>query len=117
MIDNQSSGKHDSSKPENGLNAEGTDRGGLDNLHYEEPPVMTLKDNLGVVVALIALAVIGFMGYIWLTPGKSIGTMFSPPETQVEEIGSQAVEDETSGFIRTKGVVRGKSGRGPTPGM
>ncbi|MBN2080628.1 nitrous oxide reductase accessory protein NosL [bacterium] len=37
---------------------------------YEEPPRMSAKDMLGVVVALVLLAVIGTTGYYWLTPGK-----------------------------------------------
>lgn len=40
---------------------------------YEEPPRMTVKDTIGVIVALLALFVIGWLGYLWLTPGKSIG--------------------------------------------
>ncbi|HES58679.1 MAG TPA: hypothetical protein ENO21_04545 [Firmicutes bacterium] len=39
---------------------------------YEEPPKMTVKDTVGVIVALLALFVIGWLGYLWLTPGRSL---------------------------------------------
>lgn len=35
---------------------------------YVEPTQMGTRDTLGVVVALIALAVIGISGYVWLNP-------------------------------------------------
>jgi nitrous oxide reductase accessory protein NosL len=43
---------------------------------YEVPPRMTVGDTVGVVVALIALLVIGWLGYLWLTPGKSLADAF-----------------------------------------
>lgn len=44
---------------------------------YEEPPRTTWKDTLGVLVALLALAVIGYVGYVWLTPGKTFDRVFA----------------------------------------
>lgn len=96
------SGTHDSDKQDKSKNADSAENAGLDNLHYEEPPTMTLKDNLGVAIALVALAVIGFLGYIWLTPGKSIATMFSKPEGPAVEVASQAVDPESTAVEHQK---------------
>lgn len=43
---------------------------------YVEPPRMTAKDMIGVVVALIALGLIGYAGYVWLNPDLSLQTVF-----------------------------------------
>lgn len=53
---------------------------------YEEPPRMTAMDTIGVVIALVALLVIGWGGYLWLTPGKSLANFFSfaPHKTATE---------------------------------
>lgn len=42
---------------------------------YEEPPRMTGRDAGGVILALVALTVIGVAGYIWLTPGKGFADL------------------------------------------
>lgn len=38
---------------------------------YVEPPRMTTKDMAGVIIALLALVIIGFTGYVWLNPSLS----------------------------------------------
>ncbi|MCB1218201.1 nitrous oxide reductase accessory protein NosL [bacterium] len=38
-------------------------------LYYEEAPRSSLAEGIGVAVALLALFVIGYAGYVWLTPG------------------------------------------------
>jgi nitrous oxide reductase accessory protein NosL len=38
-------------------------------LFYEEPPRSTMRENLGMLFALLSLCIIGFAGYVWLTPG------------------------------------------------
>lgn len=52
---------------------EGNKREDLDleeqELFYEEPPRSTLRENIGILFALLSLFIIGFAGYIWLTPG------------------------------------------------
>jgi hypothetical protein len=35
---------------------------------YVEPPRLGTRDAIGVVIALVALAVIGVLGYVWLNP-------------------------------------------------
>jgi nitrous oxide reductase accessory protein NosL len=42
---------------------------------YEEPARLSWKEMLGVGLALVALAVIGVAGYIWLTPGLDLSTI------------------------------------------
>ncbi len=50
-------------------------------LLYEEAPRLGWRDTLGVVVALIALAVIGVAGYIWLTPGMTFAKFLGQAES------------------------------------
>src|SRR5258707_5753 len=46
---------------------------------YAEPATLSGRDTAGVVVALIALLLIGIGGYIWLTPGMSVAKMLGRP--------------------------------------
>ena len=41
-------------------------------LHYEEAPRSSAADNIGIFIALVALVVIGYVGYVWLTPGMEV---------------------------------------------
>lgn len=53
---------------------------------YEEPPRMTAKDAAGVILALVALTVIGVAGYIWLTPGMGFADLLpgrTPQQTSM----------------------------------
>ena len=43
---------------------------------YEVAPKLTNRDIAGVAAALVALAVIGVAGYIWLTPGLTFSGLF-----------------------------------------
>jgi len=40
---------------------------------YEEPVPLTRRDMAGVILSLVALTVIGLGGYIWITPGLTLG--------------------------------------------
>ncbi|GEM_PF-2229467 len=60
---------------------------------YEEPPRMTARDAAGVILALVALTVIGVAGYIWLTPGKGFADLL-PTRTAQEPIMPAAVPAE-----------------------
>ena len=51
-----------------------------DPMLYEEPPRMGWRDSLGVMAALIALVLIGVAGYIWLTPGMTLGKLLGQGE-------------------------------------
>jgi nitrous oxide reductase accessory protein NosL len=42
---------------------------------YVEPAQMARRDTIGVVVALLALALIGAAGYVWLNPNLDFGTL------------------------------------------
>ena len=80
------SDSQDSNKQDHDLSVDSATDGETEELMYEEPPAMTLKDNLGVAFALVALAVIGYLGYVWLTPGKNIASIFSKADSA--EVGN-----------------------------
>ena len=67
---------------------------------YVEPARMTRRDTASVIVALVALTVIGLAGYIWLTPGMSISRLLgsgggAPQPAAVAEVGdTHAAEAE-----------------------
>lgn len=44
---------------------------------YVEPARMTTRDTVGVVIALIALAIIGVGGYVWLRPDLDARTLLA----------------------------------------
>ena len=44
---------------------------------YVVPATMTGRDQVGVIVALVALAIIGFVGYVWLNPDLDLEGVLS----------------------------------------
>jgi nitrous oxide reductase accessory protein NosL len=50
---------------------------------YAEPAKLTRKDAAGVVIALLALAVIGLGGYVWLNPNLSVSGLLARQDRQV----------------------------------
>jgi len=68
---------------------------------YEEPARMTVGDSIGVAVAIVLLALIGWAGYLWLTPGRSVADMLhfgqrsSPAETTAM---ADSAADDMSGM-------------------
>jgi hypothetical protein len=58
---------------------------------YVEPPRLTARDMAGVIAALLALAVIGFAGYIWLNPDLSWNNVFAGKHTATEQAGAPSV--------------------------
>jgi hypothetical protein len=73
-------------KEEPGTTAEQRSSGPPEAEHYEEPPRMAIRDTIGVVVALVLLAVIGVAGYVWLTPGLSFSDLFPAGGTSAHEV-------------------------------
>lgn len=65
---------------------------------YEEPPRMSAMDTIGVVVAVVALLVIGWCGYLWLTPGKSLADFlsFAPHKSAAEATSASAPKEMAS---------------------
>ncbi|MCB1185641.1 nitrous oxide reductase accessory protein NosL [bacterium] len=69
-------------------------------LFYEEAPRSSIAEGIGVFVALIALVVIGYAGYAWLTPGMEFGDILKrAPRTEqaaapAEETKAVAMDDE-----------------------
>ena len=62
---------------------------------YVEPTPMTRRDSVGVSVALIALAVIGITGYVWLNPNLSMRSMqaLGKREQSAAVVATTAAED------------------------
>lgn len=71
---------------------------------YVEPPKIGVRDALGIVIALIALSIIGYAGYVWLNPDLSAAKLFSreavpdkgtpnaaPPSAANAESGTEAI--------------------------
>lgn len=65
---------------------------------YEEPPRMGWRDTVGVVIALIALVIIGIEGYIWLTPGMTLSKFLGQDGPSAN--ATTAVSEHTSGTPR-----------------
>jgi NosL len=60
---------------------------------YIEPTPMTSRDTLGVIAALLALAVIGVSGYVWLNPqltARSLLVFRKEPATNVAVVADTA---------------------------
>lgn len=52
---------------------------------YVEPPRLTGKDLAGVIVALLALAVIGCSGYVWLNPDLTWSNLLARKTAATEQ--------------------------------
>ncbi len=83
MIANQNDNTEEQNLAEPGVDESGNDN---DELLYEEPPLMTPKDSMGVAVAVVALVVIGILGYNWLTPNSPAQQVSPPASTEPEVI-------------------------------
>jgi nitrous oxide reductase accessory protein NosL len=59
---------------------------------YVEPTQMGLRDTLGVVAALIALAVIGVSGYVWLNPQLDSNSFLAFEKRPDAPLASSAAE-------------------------
>jgi hypothetical protein len=59
----------------NGADARAAEPQNADEEFYAEPATLGGREAAGVVVALLALLVIGVAGYIWLTPGMSVAKL------------------------------------------
>lgn len=66
---------------------------------YAVPMTFTTKDMVGVIVALVALLVIGYAGYIWLNPDLSYNKMFAgagPAKEQPASAGATSSSAQAS---------------------
>ncbi|MCB1220133.1 MAG: nitrous oxide reductase accessory protein NosL [Planctomycetales bacterium] len=72
-------------------------------LFYEEAPRSSVSEAVGVFIALLALCIVGYGGYVWLTPGMELGDILRreglSPKDGVENLTSEqgksvAIEDE-----------------------
>lgn len=85
---------------------------------YEEPTRLGWQDKLGVVAALIALAVIGVAGYIWLTPGLEFDTLLARLEA-ARQPAPQAASPQSASASDAAGTKASASAVSPSamPGM
>jgi hypothetical protein len=58
---------------------------------YIEPTPLRGKDAVGVIFALLALALIGVSGYVWLNPELSMHTLFARRPAAVTPAESSAI--------------------------
>lgn len=58
---------------------------------YVEPPRMAAKDMVGVIIAILALVIIGFAGYIWLNPALTWSNVFARKPAATEQAGGPSV--------------------------
>jgi hypothetical protein len=64
---------------------------------YAEPAQLGRADILGVALALVSLAVIGVLGYVWLNPDLDVGSIrswFKPPPGATETVVATAEQSE-----------------------
>jgi nitrous oxide reductase accessory protein NosL len=61
---------------------------------YVEPARMRTKDTVGVVLALLALALIGIGGYIWLNPALGIENLLGSRSKLAEPVTTAAGKEE-----------------------
>lgn len=64
---------------------------------YEEAPRSSLAENIGVFVAIIALAFIGYAGFIWLTPGREFGDFMRSRPAGSEPADELAADSDQAG--------------------
>ena len=79
---------------------------------YVEPPKLTGRDALGVILALVALVVIGIGGYIWLNPQLSAASLF---KHQQPAASAKNAASTTAPAAGTTNAAPG--GAGSMPGM
>ena len=64
---------------------------------YVEPTQMAPRDTLGVVVALVALALIGVSGYIWLNPKLDVHSLLALRAAKPAAVPMQSAPPATAG--------------------
>jgi len=72
---------------------------------YIEPPRIGTRDAIGVVIALVALVVIGVLGYVWLNPRLSFSNLLhrQPRPSSTGAVPSTAGASQTGASSTSQG--------------
>jgi hypothetical protein len=83
---------------------------------YVEPPRLGAKDITGIILALVALGVIGFSGYVWLNPDMSLTQLLAHRPAATAPV-SPATSTADAAGTATDSANSGSSTAPPVPDM